>query len=520
MTQSDWKEAGVAIWDEYKVAHPSWDEERQKWSFKLCTRGVLKYFDFYDFGFRNAAASWNGHTDNVAHLLVARLGDLRQRLGAFLRVRAPYERLLKEIDAHCADDVPLRRGLHGWFLDLALAAKYAWWKEFAIESDKKWKTLEGYMGWVATGNDKLGELFGAHFGDPNEVLKYNEVLEESVNEFENLFRKLKEYDKRFLGKTIKRRFGAGMSIEADFARNVFVVKDAAGTVDVGPVRFLVWVDETTTQEKVAVPRRKSRAMRTRFRSVTKTTTMGRAHVPEVPFKAIHTWPAWMAAFGDTLALVIALKNVAEDWRTKDKLEVVGKMSMNTFQAIGSVSSALYFTFRTGRTVPGLLRFAGGAGQVIEAYYNVKEGLILMFDEEESGVVRALARGDEVEAIAQMAKGWVLVSSVVPGVVGFGGAFVSAAAGGAGAGAVVVGGAAAMTPLAIGLGVGALVVLGVEIFLYQHRGPDDAMAPVEDRLKGAIKAEIGDVDRYRISRTVDAIEAFTNEAGRVFALAEA
>jgi hypothetical protein len=62
--------------------------------------------------------------------------------------------------------------------------------------------------------------------------------------------------------------------------------------------------------------------------------------------------------------------------------------------------------------------------------------------------------------------------------------------------------AVMTPLVLGLAFGAVIVSGIDLVRYLRNGPENAMEPVAEKLKKAIKEELGNSDKgYAYSRTV-------------------
>src|SRR5262249_17439099 len=201
----------------------------------------------------------------------------------------------------------------------------------------------------------------------------------------------------------------------------------------------------------------------KVRQVPKTMSVGHAFIPNPPFKKIRVWPSWLGAFGDTVALAMSISQFSDDWE-EGKVTAVAKLAKNTFGAVSSVSNALYFTFRATTKIPGILAFAGGAGLVLEAILNVKEGILLVIGGEDTEVARALERGDELDATMLRVKGVVLILSVTPGPILAG---VAVATGGEVVGAGLAG-------LGWGLGVGAVLVVGIEAAIYTHSGPSDAM----------------------------------------------
>ena len=273
--------------------------------------------------------------------------------------------------------------------------------------------------------------------------------------------------------------------------------------DIGPVRFVV--EERTVQRQASEAIRGSgKGPARKFRKVMKDVTVHGAIVVKVPFKKIRVWPFWLGAFGDTLSLVLCVAQLNDSWK-ESKVVAVGKLGMNTFQAIGSVGQAFYYTFRAGTEIPGLLKVGGGAGLLLEAVFNAKEGLFIILSGDDGAATRAFDRGDTVEGVVRYGKGVVLVAS---GAAGTGMIVVAGFAGvGTTAGAVGTAAEMALGPVSMILSIAALVVVGIEAGIYAHSGPDDAMKDIDDRLKDARDAEFGDPGKYRVSRTADDIGTF-------------
>jgi hypothetical protein len=505
VTQAGWKEAAVEIWEKHRIPHPNLDARGLLQPLRPNAEVVLTYFKLYDLGLRAPAEPWWQASLEADAVIEQHLASLSERLREFTARRAPYQQFLEELDAHTERQPAPRKELHGFFLKSSLAKGYEWWRDFEPESEKAWKALEKYVGWIASMADKLGDFFGSFFADPDEIFLFNQKLGGSVEAFERFFAKMKAFDGRMPSGTVARKYGEGMRIEADFARGVYVVRrPGEAPVEIGPVKFLLVQGESARQTvTVQLPRRKSKPRNKRFKRITREVPVYAAVVTDVPFKDLHAWPTWLGVFGDTVSLAIALASFNDDLKTERDADVYFKAATNLFQAVGSVGEAVTFVMTRAGKVEGVVarttRFlgaAGGVGQVMEAVYNVKEGLVLILDEEDSGVVEALDRGEEFEAKLLMFKGCVLVSSAVPATVAFGSAVTTALWGGAAAtatgGSVLAGAAtAAAPPLAIGLALAAVVVVGIEVYLYSAHGPEGAIDPIRKRLKQVIKAEFGD-----------------------------
>jgi len=110
---------------------------------------------------------------------------------------------------------------------------------------------------------------------------------------------------------------------------------------------------------------------------------------------------------------------------------------------------------------------------------------------------------------------VLMSSAVPGAVAFSSAAIAAAAGETLVGTLGVAVAAASTPLIVGLAVGAIIVVGIDIFLYAHGGPDNALDDTSEKLQKALNREFGS-DGQGSGHTLQNVSAVITELQSVAA----
>jgi hypothetical protein len=154
-----------------------------------------------------------------------------------------------------------------------------------------------------------------------------------------------------------------------------------------------------------------------------------------------------------------------------------------------------------------VKFAGPAGAALEAYFNVKEGLTLLLDEDgEAWKNQGTAVG-----LLHYTKGWVLVGSVALGA-GLG-TFAAATA----TGGLVVAAGAFFTPLGIGLAVGTIIVVAIDAFVAWLSGPASTMADFDEKIEDTVKAEF---DGRKKSRTYDDLELFYADADRALRVIEA
>src|SRR5690606_30098514 len=213
--------------------------------------------------------------------------------------------------------------------------RYDFWSQLAtLENDHEWSQVEQYLGWVASLNDKLGELFGEFFGDPLVAVAFNEALQENASKFESLFVRMTNFEKRFGNKIKTRTHPDGTVFEAEFKTNTVTIKKAGQTDEiVEGFKFLVVSEETTVQVQQLVPGRRGNAWKKRVRTVSKTETIHKVSVTS-QLKGVHQFPAFMATFGDSVAFVFTMAELyGAVKRERTDLEMVGKVGRDTFQAV-------------------------------------------------------------------------------------------------------------------------------------------------------------------------------------------
>lgn len=506
----NWKVPAREIHQRYGIVHPSLDRSSYLLHYE---KGVQNYYDFYEWGFKQKKAKWPARVVDAATKIDGKVDDLRRRLATFMGKRAPYLMVLAELAAHTpSGSITLRKALHRNYLDLALFNRYDFWSQLAtLENDHEWSQRAQYFTWVASLSSKLGELFGNFFDDPLVAIAFNEALQENASKFESLFVRMTNFEKRFGNKIKTRTHPDGTVFEADFKTNTVTIK-RAGQADeiVEGFKFLVVSEATTVEVQQIIPGRRGNAWKKRVRTVNKTETIHKVSVTS-QLKGVRQFPAFMATFGDSVAFVFTMAELyGAIKRERTDLEMVGKVGKDTFQAVASVGTALNVVGRLPQK-PWLLkavRVAGPTGAVLEAVFNVKEGLTLLFSEDSPAV-----ENDGVVGTLYYAKGWVLLGSVAVG--GSMGGLAAASAVAAG-GSMAAASAAFFTPLGIGLAVGAVVVIGIEVALFAYNGPTSSMAGYDDKLKEVNEDEFDD---RTVSRTYDNLAAFLGDANRVLTTIE-
>jgi hypothetical protein len=491
--QDGWKAAADHIRREYKVRvqHPAYSDAGFRPDQFPKKFAVLRYFDFYDFAFRNQHEPW---IDGFAVAKAALASqDERARLLAqkTLDTRGRYDRFMMELGAHVADN-ETRKALHDQYLTVAVQSRHEWWSGIPpVGDDAGWARFGAYGQWIGTLSSKLGDLMKAHFGDPLQVARYNALLKQSINPFRLLFGNLQNFDRYFAGKTVKRKY-ENLTFRADFENCAVIIEEKdEHPHKIGPIQFLVELEEVQhTQTAKLPPLNGSR--QARYKQVIRTTSVGRATLAAAPFKEIHSWPSWLSAFGNTVSLAFQLHEVSEQWKNEpsnwSKLLMAGKVAEGAFQFIDSVSAAVSTILK--RSTP-LTETLGRAGNMLEAATNVVDGVLILLEQDEGRTAAARARGDAVEVRIRQLRGAAYILSAVPGPV-----------------ALAFPKLVASEWLGIGLAYGGIVILAIDMFLFSHSGPDDAMAGTAAQLANALKRELG--GGMREGRTAHDVSAMLDE----------
>jgi hypothetical protein len=523
-----WQEAALQIASEYSIPHPDYPAPQPKglaYIWRVEVEPVLKIFDFYAFGFANVGAAWGTQLFATKTASERKMRTIKQVIGDLLRKGAPYQCLLQEIDAHLVEDFEERSNFHTKYLRLSVGCEYRWWNEF---EGGFFDRVKPYSDWLSANSSKMADLLNAYFGDPKAIVEFNHLLQENVEEFEKMFKRMDDFDSHFGGKKVKRKLADGVQFNVDFKNNKLTIKTHNEEIgDIGPLYFVARTTQTQTREETQILRKG----RVRIKKVESKTAM--AIVPELPFKKIHHVPLWLGAFGDTLALAMALGQLGKDLNKAEslgeKIDVLGKTAGGVFSAIASVSDAINYTFICTTKIPWVIKMANPVSKAVEVVYNLKESYRLMTFGEESEIVNSLEKGESLDAVLLTTKGVVLWCSVIPGAAAFGGALYAAIAGAIASGttvtagvvgaAAVASGGTALPALAIGLAGAAIVVSGIDLVRYLRNGPENAMDPVAEKLKKALKEEFGSSEEgYAYSRTVHLLDSLCDNSKRLLAVA--
>jgi hypothetical protein len=519
VNQDGWKEPARRI-AEANIRHPSLGEDGDtviKWYFAP-KNVVLGYYDFYTFGAEERGKAWVGIVDSAEENIEKALRSVRSILRGFMKRRLGYTGFLKDIDAHWMEEFDKRKEIHDRYLDMALNGSFPWWKEFEIERESTWEELKEPLKWVGEGGHKAGELFAHHFGELEHILEYNEMLHSKLEETQEALRKLVKYNERLNGRTVQRKF-KGEKLEVHFSDGpggTVTVKIKGGTAK--PVEFNFFSEVTEEMAERRVPARRTKHSRGKM-VVKRVTVKARNYHLETHFEEFQAWPEWLETFGETLAFAVSVADLikqisqGEEATTGTKVRAGVNVARDTFLLAGGLSGAIsscYVYARVewdvARKLKALERAAElknlfqGPGLVIEAALNVYDGATILILGEDSASAEAVRAGEPVVAWLQEAKGLVLVASAVPGAVAGGAALI----GGAGAAAAF---AAALSPLGIGLAIGGLVVLALDIAIYLHEGPTNVMNSLRKALDEAIRHEF---DYGGKDRTYDSIKVFADK----------
>jgi hypothetical protein len=516
VNQKGWIEAAQQI-AQLGIAHPcsDGDGDLSEWvnHFKITyTPPVMHYFDFYRFGKEQAEQDWNARVAATEEKIEKALSQVRDHLCAFMHSRLNYTDLIIALGTHCHPDPCVRTGLHTRYLEHALNVHYRWWEHLYMGDEEKWSKVKKYTDWLGELLHKGGELFKHHFGTLETIERYNEMLEENVEAIKEMFAELGKLNKRLGGRTVRRKIKK-LNLEANFAAGTVVVTDGAS--EIGTFHFFTEVGSKT---KEVPPRRpRSRRFKKRWKKIQVKTRS--YHVDEPPLKEFKEWPEWLESIGAFITLAMSVAEFVETFKeeeektTGEKIEVAARLGQNTCLFLDSFSEALNSTFKyAGKEFGVLSKFEEfgaklkGPGLVLEAALNVKDGSTILLLGEDSLSAKAVVDGDEFEGWLQESKGLILVASAVPGAVAAGSTLVL---GGTAAAAF----SAALPPLGVALAIASILVVGIEIAIYLHRGPSNVMEPIEEALERALKKEFGAVKdshghEYKKERTYESISRFS------------
>jgi hypothetical protein len=548
VNEQTWRESALKILEATKAQpvparHPSLelDEEgRTRWKPAPNQDAVIRYFDFYRFGFDAVGLLNERKILPQAERAIAKLcTSLAEELLELMKERAHYRRFVQELAAHLPDDPEMRTAMHAVYHRVTKSIGYLWWEHF--DPERGWD-LDPYVAWMATSTDKFGDVMGAIFGDPIEAIEANALIEAAGNRAEKyarFFWTMNAYDQRLgrLGskaQSVELVVREGAKMKVDFAQGLitFSTKEAH---PIGPLHFLlteetrvvesggtpIWPGQVVRYGQVAVKRYRDKVL------------VKELHVTDLPFKGVQKVPAWLGAFGDTLAAAAAIQKLSEELSSgKSKVLVLGEVTANTLQAVGSLADAIRLiqtaknTLEGAKAAPRLLRIAGKLGVVgnlAEAVVNVGEGYYLVYGGKESEVEKALEKGDTVLADALRVKGWIQMSALAPAV-----AIPLAAAGEAAVGAGMLEGKLAAGVSAVSepvlaaslvwLAVIAFFGLGFQSWMHSR---EDWMEEARRTLRSVLDDECGkqgEKSPYALTRTADDLDAFSNALTKAFTAA--
>jgi hypothetical protein len=499
--------------------------------------GALRYFDFYRFGFDTLQLFSERRLLPLAERSIADLRtDISNLLRNTLKAHSPYQRFMQELGAHAHGNSRERIATHTAYLRTAMTVGYKWWNDFDTappsgrqSADRspfdplfRWDDLERYTSWISTLAGKLGDLMSCVFGSPNAAFETNHLVSESAEGFEALFRKLKDYDKRLGSGKMTRILPTGMRIEIDFEQGrYFVIEE--GRHPIGPVYFLVETEANwNTAGNLSVQPGKVSVRKANLHGMRVVEMEGR----DAPFREVHEVPVWLQAFSSLVGLAITLSNISKDFKEQGGISVFMKVAAGTLQSIASIGDTIRLISYTNNTLPftqsasRALRTAeilGPLGGAVEAFASAREGYLLFFGHDKgkpNELDETIEAGDTLVASALRLKGTVLLSNLVPGVAGTasfaGNAAVATNLVQGEEAASLAAGAESLAGLAtVWLAITGLLVLGIDIYIYSIRGPQDAMDELRKALAGAIKREFGNIDKseHHLSRTADDLGDF-------------
>jgi hypothetical protein len=325
VNQQTWREPAQKILDATKAQpaparHPSLeldDQGRTRWKPAPNPDAVLRYFDFYRFGFYADDRLKRRPELPPAERVITKLSSsLTEELSTLMKNRSPYERFMKELATHLPDDPEVRTAMHSAYHQVTKSIGYLWWEHF--DPERGWN-LDPYVAWMATGTDKFADVMGAIFGDPIEAIETNALIEAAgkrAEKYARFFWTMNAYDQRLgrLGSkagSVDLVVREGAKMKVDFAQGLitFSTKEA---YSIGPLHFLlaeetravesggtpIWPGQVVEYSQVAVKKCRDKVL------------VRELHLTDPPFEGVHKVPAWLGAFGDTLAAAAAFTAAA------------------------------------------------------------------------------------------------------------------------------------------------------------------------------------------------------------------
>jgi hypothetical protein len=530
-TSGEWFDAAKKISEDHGIAHPTayGPDTSEDLAFKpvpLAEEVILMYFDYYRFGYKN---NWRANDIHEYEdvILTNSLTGIWSKISQFIENKVDYETLLMALSEHCYQDTEIKYGYHEGYLSLSLDVKYDWWAHFKVPGfqDKIKKIVK----WIAGISAKteisvkqkaldtiLHKLWGAHFSNLDNAIKYNELLKNRMPRYEELFSGMLLTDETFGRTSLKRKIpNEPFTIEVDRAERTMKVFDSNGEklTQIGDLEFT----EIKKEIKVWHPNVEGKKLKKgKVRHKPRKPKMGKmlyelepvmeshphiSTVDAVYFKNIHHWPSFAAAFGDAVALALTLASLGEQYR-KNGILITIRLTGDIACVIDSSSGALVMLWHKYKwTNPGWLTKFRGVGEVAGKVATIITGAMNLYD----GMTILLLKNDELKSASRRGqtlvvygitiKGYALVTSVAFPLVLHG----LAALGGAAA-VAAVGGATCFQTMGVSLLVATFVIIGLEVFVYFTKGEATYVDHIYDDIDEKWILEFGQDWQLRNGRT--------------------
>lgn len=458
---------------------------------------VLNQFDYYRFRLevQSRRSEWKTAAREFlayAEKELQRIFDLVRRLCA---QRLELLDFLVDLGSHHDQAYAASADLFLRYLELSSAVLHPWFLGLPSASDTKeganfYEQVQPFLSNIADASDKFGELLHDHLSKRSTV---QSMLATLLGLSAAPTRQAADLKLRDLAEAVLRKF---MAADGKLTRGKRVPRELNSlvlkrTIKLGDQTAQVAVNQRSRATSLTVMRGNEVVLpevlvteKLSTQEVTVTTRRGKTRLQQIQVREpvleapwlnkplpITRWPAWLAAFGDALSLVVGVAGLFAKQDSTADLRFWAVTSKNSFQLIDSASSALHLTWPANAHIKRLHGVSEKVfkkpGLALEVILNLVEGIEILTCADSEGA-KAMRRGDEFEGYTQMARGIILTGGS-----GIGLSFASIAWYGAAAGQGV---AAFMTTLGAAMAFVTIAGLALAVFaaVAGHTGPENQM----------------------------------------------
>jgi len=544
-----WKEGGEIIRSLLGEDHPNDFDNSRRYLSLDDKKEIQRYYDFFRFGREHEVTTKGAlqHLRACQEQLDKAMKSIQGRVQQFGKKRfgQPLD-LFVDIPAFVPEDKQEK------FLQRALDARQRddveWAGALPKSADPSWGKIKAYIEGVAGWTNRIQQGLQLHFSYLDNIAKYQQHYQE-INQIGAWLNKLKDLDgKLFQGKPVRssQRI-AGTDI--DFSFEARVPRGASsGIVEVKvkgqkvlELTLLsqeVGTETVTRQAKNYRPRQGSKRVRRKWKKWQAEVPTREVWIKKPNSRALDEYknvPKWLGATASALTLWAAVGDFCNASTLGGGVEAFVKLGQGVLGSAEAVAAAASGTevlkkfevvSKYAPLVTEFTKKAGAPMAALDIYFNLKEGIPLLFLMEDSASGLARQRGDEVECLYLRTKGGVLVTGTTAAVV-WGGLAAGGAAGWFGAvGAVAAGeaagtvsglsgavtvGAGASGPILAGTTVAVFSLgVGYHIWKFETGNVDNAYGPIADALHKAMNAEFTSDLKAGKHKTLEWVRAFDKE----------